>query len=59
MNIADFTSMSRTFIREPSLVNRIRDGNMEKVSCVSCNRCLAAVLNEFPVYCYNKAFPKK
>ncbi len=55
---ADFISMSRPFIREPSLVNKIKEGEMDKVSCVSCNRCLAAVPNELPVYCYNKGFPK-
>jgi 2,4-dienoyl-CoA reductase-like NADH-dependent reductase (Old Yellow Enzyme family) len=56
-NVADFISMSRPFIREPFLVNKIKKGEMERVSCVSCNRCLAGVANEFPVYCYNKRFP--
>ena len=55
---ADFISMSRPFIREPFLVNKIKDDKMTKVSCLSCNRCLAAVPNELPVYCYNKKFPK-
>ncbi len=58
-NYADFISMSRPFIREPFLVNKIKEGKMDKVSCVSCNRCLAAVPNELPIYCYNKGFPKK
>jgi 2,4-dienoyl-CoA reductase-like NADH-dependent reductase (Old Yellow Enzyme family) len=56
-NYADFISMSRPFIREPFLVNKIKEGKMDKVSCVSCNRCLAAVPNDIPVYCYNKGFP--
>ena len=56
-NYADFISMSRPFIREPFLVNKIKEGKMKKVSCVSCNRCLAAVPNGIPVYCYNKGFP--
>ena len=55
---ADFISMSRPFIREPFLVKKIRDGNMEKVSCVSCNRCMAAIVNDMPTYCYHKGFPK-
>jgi len=55
---ADFISMSRPFIREPFLVNKIKEGKMDKVSCVSCNRCLAAVPNDLPIYCYNKGFPK-
>jgi len=57
-NHADFISMSRPFIREPSLVNRIKEGKMDRVSCVSCNRCLAGVANDLPTYCYNKGFPK-
>lgn len=56
---ADVISMSRPFIREPFLVKKIEEGKMDKVSCVSCNRCLAAVVNGIPVYCYNKGFPKK
>lgn len=56
-NHADFISMSRPFIREPFLVNKIEKGEMDRVSCASCNRCLAAVPNEIPVYCYNKGLP--
>ena len=55
---ADFISMSRPFIREPFLVNKIKEGKMDKVSCVSCNKCLAAVVNNIPVHCYNAGFPK-
>ena len=57
-NYADFISMSRPFIREPFLVNKIKDGKIDRVSCVSCNRCFAAVPNDIPIYCYNKGFPK-
>jgi 2,4-dienoyl-CoA reductase-like NADH-dependent reductase (Old Yellow Enzyme family) len=57
-NYADFISMSRPFIREPFLVNKIKEGKMDRVSCVSCNRCLAAVPNDIPIYCYHKGFPK-
>jgi 2,4-dienoyl-CoA reductase-like NADH-dependent reductase (Old Yellow Enzyme family) len=55
---ADMISMSRPFIRDPFLVKHIREG-MDQVRCVSCNRCLAAALNELPVRCYNQAFPKE
>jgi 2,4-dienoyl-CoA reductase-like NADH-dependent reductase (Old Yellow Enzyme family) len=51
---ADFISMSRPFIREPNIVNRIREGKAEAVSCVSCNKCFAAIPNDLPVRCYNK-----
>ena len=57
-NHADFISMSRPFIREPFLANKIKEGKIDRVSCVSCNRCLAAVANDIPTYCYNKRFPK-
>ena len=56
-NYADFISMSRPFIREPFLVNKIKEGQLDRASCVSCNRCMAAIPNDHPVYCYNKKFP--
>ncbi len=54
---ADFISMSRPFLREPMIVNKFREGKKASVSCVSCNRCLAAIPNELPVRCYRKGFP--
>ena len=57
-NYADFISMLRPFIREPFLVNKIKEKKMNRVSCVSCNQCLAAAANELRAYCYNKGFPK-
>ena len=35
---ADLVSMSRPFICEPDLVNRLEDVQ-EKASCISCNGC--------------------
>jgi 2,4-dienoyl-CoA reductase-like NADH-dependent reductase (Old Yellow Enzyme family) len=55
---ADFISMSRPFIREPNIVNKIEEGKADSVACVSCNKCFAAAANFMPVYCYNKGFPK-
>ena len=54
---ADCISMSRPFVREPFIVKKIKEGKAEAVSCVSCNRCFAAVPNNIPVQCYNKKFP--
>jgi len=54
---ADCISMSRPFIREPFIVKKFKEGTAEAVTCVSCNRCLAAVPNNIPVQCYNKGFP--
>ena len=36
---ADFFALSRPFIREPDLVNKIKKGSIKKVACVSCNMC--------------------
>ena len=51
---ADFISMSRPFIREPFLVRRIKEGKTSAATCVSCNKCFAAVANDMPVRCYSK-----
>jgi len=56
---ADFISMSRPFIREPFLVKSFKEGKKIEASCISCNRCFAASLNEFPLKCYANKFPKK
>ena len=58
-NYTDFISMARPFIREPYLVRNIKEGKIEKVSCISCNRCLAALPNDFPTRCYVEKFPEK
>ncbi len=54
---ADFISMSRPLIREPFLVKRLRKGKVEKASCISCNKCFAAIFNNFPVRCYVDGLP--
>jgi 2,4-dienoyl-CoA reductase-like NADH-dependent reductase (Old Yellow Enzyme family) len=54
---ADCISMSRPLIREPYLVKRFREGRAEAASCVSCNRCLAAVNNNRPLRCYYNSSP--
>ncbi len=51
---ADLISMSRPFVREPFLVRRIAAGKTDRASCVSCNRCLAAIANGMPLRCYYK-----
>ena len=55
---ADCISLCRPFIREPVLVKRIKEGKTDAASCVSCNKCLAAIPNGFPVRCYYKKFPQ-
>jgi len=51
---AQFIAMSRPFIREPYLVKHIKEGKVGAASCVSCNKCIGAVVNDLPVRCYNK-----
>lgn len=54
----DCISMCRPLIREPYLVKHIREGKVKTASCTSCNKCLAALVNDIPVKCYHKGFPK-
>jgi len=56
---ADFVSMCRPFIKEPDLVNKLKNKTSEKSSCSSCNRCFAAITNHIPLGCYEEEFPKK
>jgi 2,4-dienoyl-CoA reductase-like NADH-dependent reductase (Old Yellow Enzyme family) len=51
---SDLISMSRPFIREPHIIKRFLEGKADVVSCNSCNRCLAAIVNGIPVRCFNK-----
>jgi 2,4-dienoyl-CoA reductase-like NADH-dependent reductase (Old Yellow Enzyme family) len=55
--VADMISMSRPFVREPMLVNNIKDGKMTNVTCTSCNNCFAAVACGLPLACYVKGLP--
>lgn len=51
---AQFVAMSRPLIREPYLVKRFREGKTQTASCISCNKCVGAAVNELPVRCYQK-----
>jgi 2,4-dienoyl-CoA reductase-like NADH-dependent reductase (Old Yellow Enzyme family) len=54
---ADFISISRPLIREPSLIRQFKEGEADEASCVSCNNCFAAIVNELPLRCYNEGLP--
>jgi len=58
-NYADLISMSRPFIREPYLVKNFKTGKQNEASCVSCNRCGAAIIHNFPLRCYLEKFPEQ
>jgi len=49
--VADYLSMSRPFIREPDLINRWRDGDLRKSTCISENSCLTAAIGGEGIYC--------
>ena len=53
----DLIAMCRPFIKEPHLVDKIISKNVKRATCISCNRCLAALANDMPVRCYMKGFP--
>lgn len=49
----DFISMARPLIREPGLVKRWKDGNLEKSACISCNQCRDN-MSLRPLRCYEE-----
>jgi len=49
--VADFVSMSRPLIREPGLIKRWKNGDLEKAKCISCNMCALHVFKR-PLRCY-------
>lgn len=53
----DLVSMSRPFIREPLLVKKFKEGKTDQASCISCNKCFAAVANNLPLRCYADGLP--
>jgi len=48
----DLVSLSRPLIREPDLILRWQRGDRTPSSCVSCNRCMEALLEAKPLACY-------
>ena len=56
--VADFISLCRPLVRQPTLVRRFAEGRSEEAACTSCNRCYAAVCHDLPLRCYAKGLPK-
>lgn len=50
-NIANYISMSRPFIREPDLINRWKDGNHDKATCISDSKCFIPAMGGKGIYC--------
>jgi 2,4-dienoyl-CoA reductase-like NADH-dependent reductase (Old Yellow Enzyme family) len=47
----DVISLSRPFIRQPDLVNLIKEGKTDHATCVSCNRCFFSCMREKSLKC--------
>ena len=56
---ADFVSLCRPFIREPSVVNKWREDSRYKPACISCNQCLDTIFKGNPVQCMQEAKRKQ
>ncbi len=54
---ADAIFMCRPLIREPFLVKQIKKGKTKESACISCNKCVAAVVNDMPLRCYTDGLP--
>ncbi len=52
---ADFVSMARPLVREPSLPRKWAEGSQDKASCTSCNSCLGEMDQGNILRCYLKA----
>ncbi len=55
----DAIFMCRPFIREPFLVKQIKEGKTKKAACISCNKGVAALVNDMPLRCYTDGLPTK
>lgn len=56
--LADFISLSRPFVRQPTLVRRFAEGRSRAAACTSCNLCYAAVCHDLPLRCYARGLPR-
>ncbi len=39
----DFVAMGRALLREPDLINRMRDGSTHEATCIHCNKCMPSI----------------
>ncbi len=49
--IADYISLCRPFIREPNLINRWKQGDTSKATCLSDNLCFKPTRAGQGLYC--------
>lgn len=48
---ADFISLSRPLIREPRIINEWNRGDHHRAECISCNKCLEALIKGETLRC--------
>jgi 2,4-dienoyl-CoA reductase-like NADH-dependent reductase (Old Yellow Enzyme family) len=48
---ADFISLCRPLIREPGIVNDWKSGDQHRATCISCNKCLEALVKGETLHC--------
>ena len=53
-NYADFFSFSRPFIKEPNLLKKWKNGDLEKSKCISCNKCFIPARKGEGIRCLTK-----
>ena len=55
----DYISMARSFIREPGLALRWKNGDTSPAKCISCNGCFKPGFKEGGIYCVVEAKEKE
>jgi len=50
-DLADYISLCRPLIREPDLIKRWQEGDIEKAKCISCNGCFVPARAGEGIYC--------
>ena len=55
----DYISMARSFIREPALALRWKNGDTSPAKCISCNGCFKPGFKEGGIYCVVEAKERK
>jgi len=55
---ADFVSMSRPFINDPSIVKKFEDGSRSASRCTMCNYC-AIMIEKEPLRCWHGRIPQR
>ena len=58
-NYTDCISMCRPFIREPNIVNLLRENHGKSAKCISCNLCLERIMKEKTLECVQETRRKR